>query len=64
MFIDKLLDRPLEEIKPYIEYSKETVVSFLRALFDAEGSIYVKIKGDEKERQLCLYNTDEKLYSK
>jgi intein-encoded DNA endonuclease-like protein len=59
----KLLDRPLEELKPYIEYSKETVASFLRALFDAEGSIYVKIKGDEKERQLCLYNTDEKLLS-
>jgi intein-encoded DNA endonuclease-like protein len=51
----KFLDRPLEELKPYIEYSKETVASFLRALFDAEGSIY--------KRKLCLYNTDKELLS-
>jgi len=57
----KFLNRPLKELKPHIEYSKETIASFLRALFDAEGCIYVKIKGRRRKRQLCLYNTDKKL---
>ena len=59
----RFLDKPLEELKPYIEYSKETIASFLRAIFDGEGSIYVKIKGRKRRRQLHLYNTDEKLLS-
>ncbi|MEM2555213.1 MAG: LAGLIDADG family homing endonuclease [Nitrososphaerota archaeon] len=49
----KFLNRPLEELKPYIEYSKETVASFLKALFDGEGSIY--------KRVLMLYNTNIEL---
>jgi len=59
----KFLNKSLEELKPYIEYSKETAASFLRAIFDGEGSIYVKIKGRKRRRQLHLYNTDEKLLS-
>jgi hypothetical protein len=57
----KFLDRPLEELKPHIEYSKETVASFLRALFDAEGSVYVKIRGRRRKRMLTLYNTNKEL---
>ncbi|MEM3130210.1 MAG: LAGLIDADG family homing endonuclease [Nitrososphaerota archaeon] len=47
------LNKPFEELKPYIEYSKETVASFLRALFDGEGSIH--------GRTLRLYNTNKEL---
>jgi len=57
----KFLERSLEESKPYIEYSKETVASFLRALFDAEGCIYVKIKEGRKQRTLMLHNTNKEL---
>jgi intein-encoded DNA endonuclease-like protein len=56
----KFLDKPLEELKTYIEYSKETVVSFLRALFDGDGSIYVRIRGGRK-RILWLYNTNKEI---
>jgi intein-encoded DNA endonuclease-like protein len=51
----KFLNRPFEELKPYIEHCKDCVSAFLRALFDGEGSIY--------KRKLILYNTDEKLLS-
>jgi len=57
----EFLNRPFEELKFYIEYSKENVTSFLRALFDGDGSIYVKIKGERRKRQLYLHNTNEKL---
>jgi intein-encoded DNA endonuclease-like protein len=57
----KFLDRPLEELKPTIEYNKDCVSAFLRALFDAEGSIYVKIRGGRRERKLRLYNTNKEL---
>jgi len=57
----KFLEKSIEELRPYIEYSKETTAYFLRAIFDSEGSIYVKIKGRKRKRQLCLYNTNEKL---
>jgi len=36
------LNRPLEELKPYIEYSKETVASFLRGVFDRSGDVNEK----------------------
>jgi intein-encoded DNA endonuclease-like protein len=39
--LHNFLKKSLEELKPHIEYSKETVASFLRAIFDAEGSIYI-----------------------
>jgi intein-encoded DNA endonuclease-like protein len=51
----KFLDKPLEELKPYIEYSKETVASFLRALFDGDGFIH------KNKRTLKLFNINEKL---
>ncbi|MEM2928905.1 MAG: LAGLIDADG family homing endonuclease [Nitrososphaerota archaeon] len=51
----RFLDRPLEELKPYIEYSKDTASAFLRALFDGEGSMH------KYRRELYLYNTDIKL---
>jgi intein-encoded DNA endonuclease-like protein len=57
----KFLNKSLEELKPHIEYSKETVASFLRALFDAEGCIYVKIKRGKRRRQLRLCNTNKEL---
>jgi intein-encoded DNA endonuclease-like protein len=57
----KFLDKPLEELKPYIEHCKDCVASFLRALFDAEGCIYVKIREGKKQRMLTLHNTDKKL---
>jgi len=57
----KFLDRPLEELKPYIEHCKDCVASFLRALYDAEGSICVKIKGRKRKRRLYLYNTNKEL---
>ncbi|MEM3406631.1 MAG: LAGLIDADG family homing endonuclease [Nitrososphaerota archaeon] len=49
----KFLDKPLEELKPYIEYSKDCVSAFLRALFDGEGSIHGRI--------LELHNTNIEL---
>ncbi|MEM3406147.1 MAG: LAGLIDADG family homing endonuclease [Nitrososphaerota archaeon] len=52
----KFLNKPLEELKPYIEHSKDTVSAFLKALFDAEGSIYVNEK--HHVRELKLYNTN------
>ncbi|MFH7835500.1 MAG: LAGLIDADG family homing endonuclease [Candidatus Aenigmatarchaeota archaeon] len=51
----KFLDRPLEELKPYIEHSKKTVSAFLRALFDGEGSMY------KYRRKLIIYNTNKEL---
>jgi len=55
----KFLDKPLKELKPHIEYSKNTVSAFLRALFDGEGSMYVN-KGYHS-RRLELYNTNVEL---
>jgi intein-encoded DNA endonuclease-like protein len=57
----EFLNRPLEELRPYIEHCKDCVASFLRALFDAEGSIYVKIREGKKQRMLRLYNTNKEL---
>jgi intein-encoded DNA endonuclease-like protein len=57
----EFLNRPLKELKTCIEYDKDCVSAFLRALFDAEGSIYVKIRGRRRERILRLYNTNRKL---
>jgi intein-encoded DNA endonuclease-like protein len=57
----KFLNRPFEELKFYIEYSKETVASFLKALFDGDGSIYVKVRRGERKRILWLYNADKQL---
>ncbi|MEM2179091.1 MAG: hypothetical protein QW272_09765 [Candidatus Methanomethylicaceae archaeon] len=47
------LNRPLEELKPYIEYSKETVASFLRGVFDRSG--------DVNEKGIVLYGSKELL---
>ena len=55
------LNRPLEELKFHIEHCKDCVASFLRALFDGDGSIYVKIRGRRKERKLYLFNTNKEL---
>ncbi|MEM2553854.1 MAG: LAGLIDADG family homing endonuclease [Nitrososphaerota archaeon] len=55
----KFLDRPLEELKPNIEYSKKTVSAFLRALFDGEGSMYVN--KEYHSRRLELYNANIEL---
>jgi len=55
----KFLDKPLEELKPCIEYSKNTISAFLRALFDGEGSMHVNAK--YYMRTLRLYNTNEEL---
>ncbi len=49
----KFLEKPFEELKQYIEYNKDCAASFLRALFDGEGSIY--------KRRIELYNTDKEL---
>jgi intein-encoded DNA endonuclease-like protein len=57
----RFLNRPLEELKPYIEHCKDCVASFLQALFDGDGSIYVKIRGRRRERKLRLYNTNKEL---
>jgi intein-encoded DNA endonuclease-like protein len=57
----KFLEKPFEELKFYIEYSEETVASFLRAMFDGDGCIHTKIKEGRKQRILVLTNTNEKL---
>jgi intein-encoded DNA endonuclease-like protein len=56
----KFLEKPFEKLKFYIEYSEETVASFLRAMFDGEGCIYVKFR---RERKLLLHNTNKELLS-
>jgi len=48
----EFLNRPLEELKPYIEYSKETIASFLRAIFDKYGDV------DEKGVFLRISNKE------
>ena len=57
--IYKFLDKPLEELKPYIEHCKDLCFSFLRALYDGESNIYM----DEKyhKRILNLYNLNIEL---
>jgi len=57
----EFLNRPLEELKPYIEHCKDCVASFLRALFDGDGCIYVNIRKGRRERKLCLCNTNKEL---
>jgi len=49
----ELLVKPLdiEKLKQYIEYSEETITSFLRAFFDSEGYVV-------KDRRIYVYNTD------
>jgi intein-encoded DNA endonuclease-like protein len=59
----EFLNRPLEELKPYVEHCKDCVASFLRAIFDGDGSIYVKIRRGGKKRKLVLYNTNKELLS-
>jgi intein-encoded DNA endonuclease-like protein len=49
----KFLNRPLEELKIYIEHCKDCVSAFLRALFDGDGHIY--------KRRLMFYNTNKEL---
>jgi intein-encoded DNA endonuclease-like protein len=49
------LNRPLEELKPYIEHCKDCVASFLRALFDGEGFMH------KYQRTLILSNTNKEL---
>jgi intein-encoded DNA endonuclease-like protein len=51
----EFLNRPLEELKPYIEYSEETVASFLRAMFDGDGFMH------KSQRILMLHNTNKEL---
>lgn len=47
------LDRPLQELKPYIEHCPDCVAAFLRAFFDGEGCI--------SKRELKVYNTNREL---
>jgi len=49
----KFLEKPLEELKIYIEHCKDCVSAFLRALFDGDGHIY--------KRKLMFYNTNKEL---
>jgi intein-encoded DNA endonuclease-like protein len=51
----KFLDKPLEELKIYIEHCKDCVSAFLKALFDGEGSM------PKHKRALRLYNTNKEL---
>jgi intein-encoded DNA endonuclease-like protein len=51
----KFLDKPLEELKIYIEHCKDCISAFLRALFDGEGSM------PKHKRALRLYNTNKEL---
>ena len=44
----------LETLKQYIEYNKETVVSFLKGLYDSEGSNYMC-------KKISLFNSDLEL---
>lgn len=46
----KELDKPWQELKPYIEHCEECVAAFLKAFFDGEGSI--------SGRSLNVYNTN------
>jgi len=49
----ELLKKPLdiEKLRYYIEYSIETIVAFLRAFFDSEGSV-------NKKGRIYVFNTD------
>ena len=49
----------LESLKPYIEYSKETVANSLCGLYDSDGGHYVYKKGRNSE--ISLYNNDKDL---
>jgi len=51
----RFLNSPFKELKTYIEYSKNTVSAFLKALFDGEGSMH------KSRRKLMLYNTNIEL---
>jgi intein-encoded DNA endonuclease-like protein len=55
------LNRTLKELKPIIEHDEKCVSAFLQALFDGEGTIYIKIKGKKRRRGLYLFNTNKKL---
>jgi intein-encoded DNA endonuclease-like protein len=57
----EFLNRPLKELKPYIEYNKDCISAFLRALFDAEGSVFVKIREKRRQRKVRLYNSNKEL---
>jgi len=47
-------EQTLETLKQYIEYSDETVASFLRGLYDSEGTNY-------RCKRIWLYNNDKDL---
>lgn len=49
----RFLDRPLHELRPFIEHCRRCIAAFLRTFFDAEGSI--------NERSLTVYNTNRGL---
>ena len=49
----KFLQQPLEELKPFIEHSKDCAAAFLRAFFDGEGCIH--------RRRLTVCSTDKQL---
>ena len=51
-------EQTLETLKPFIEHNKETVVNFLRGLYDSEGNHY---KCKKKYSQIRLYNNDTEL---
>ncbi|MEM1575803.1 MAG: LAGLIDADG family homing endonuclease [Nitrososphaerota archaeon] len=57
----KFLNKPLRELKPYIEYSNKTASAFLRALFDGEGCMFTKRYPKKYIRTLRLYSTDKEL---
>jgi intein-encoded DNA endonuclease-like protein len=53
----KFLNKPLEELKLFIEHSKDCVGAFLQAMFDGDGSIH------KYRRILKLHNTNKELLS-
>jgi intein-encoded DNA endonuclease-like protein len=52
--LHKFLSQPLDELKPYIEHSAESVAAFLRGFFDSEGCI-------DTRRNLSASNSDLRL---
>ncbi len=51
-------EQNLDTLKPYIEYSRETVANFLRGLYDSDGNHYIY---KERYNQIHLYNNNLKL---
>ncbi|MEM2083352.1 MAG: LAGLIDADG family homing endonuclease [Nitrososphaerota archaeon] len=60
----KFLSRSLEELKMYIEHSRNCASTFLRALFDGEACSHVNAKRHRRELKLCNTNIELLNYAK